>query len=148
MTEELEKCFPRLGETDYRVTSKKTTAYNCIAWTANDTRRWWWPDPFGIYYWPPGAPREETLAAFRAAFDTLSYADCEGAAHTQHVEKIAFYCGAGGTPTHAARQLPSGRWTSKCGSLEDIEHELDALAESSYGNVACCMARAWQAESG
>jgi hypothetical protein len=28
-----------------------------------------------------------------------------------------------------ARQLPTGVWTSKCGSLEDIEHEtLEALA--------------------
>lgn len=31
-------------------------------------------------------------------------------------------------PTHMARQLPNGAWTSKCGANEDIAHfTLDAL---------------------
>jgi hypothetical protein len=35
-------------------------------------------------------------------------------------------------PTHMARQLPDGTWTSKCGGNEDIRHlTLDAL--ESYG---------------
>ena len=37
-------------------------------------------------------------------------------------EKIAIYA-LDGEPTHAARQLDTGRWTSKLGKHEDIEHD-------------------------
>jgi hypothetical protein len=37
-------------------------------------------------------------------------------------------------PTHMARQLPNGAWTSKCGPEEDITHfTLDAL--ETYGTI-------------
>ena len=49
-------------------------------------------------------------------------------------EKIAIYVDRRGLPLHAARQLESGRWTSKMGELEDIEHDtLDALEGPKYG---------------
>ena len=38
-------------------------------------------------------------------------------------EKVALYA-LGGVPKHAARQLSSGRWSSKLGDLEDVEHTL------------------------
>lgn len=38
-----------------------------------------------------------------------------------------------GIPSHAARQLPNGRWTSKCGQAEDIEHDLRDLEGRLYG---------------
>jgi len=90
------------------------------------TDAWWWPAPGR--YWPAAAPREETLAAFLAAFATLGYAPCASADPEPGVVKIALYAVAG-TPTHAARQLPDGRWTSKLGPSIDITHTtLDALA--------------------
>lgn len=52
-----------------------------------------------------------------------------------------------GEPTHAARQLPSGAWTSKLGEWEDIEHDtLEALEGSegrgeAYGRVALILKR-------
>ncbi len=40
-----------------------------------------------------------------------------------------------------ARQVESGLWTSKLGSLEDIEHSLEALEGSVYGAVAVLLKR-------
>jgi hypothetical protein len=44
-------------------------------------------------------------------------------------------------PKHAARQLPSGRWTSKLGPMEDIEHALHDLTGMAYGSVVLVMKR-------
>jgi hypothetical protein len=44
-------------------------------------------------------------------------------------------------PKHAARQLASGRWTSKIGVLEDIEHDLRDLEGDEYGKVVVVIKR-------
>lgn len=49
-----------------------------------------------------------------------------------------------GTPTHAARQLENGKWTSKLGQLEDIEHELDGLVGDKYGIVVTILRRPYR----
>ena len=50
-------------------------------------------------------------------------------------EKVALY-GSGFMYTHAARQLPDGRWTSKLGQKEDITHNTpDDVAGGVYGEV-------------
>ncbi len=46
-----------------------------------------------------------------------------------------------GVPEHAARQLANGRWTSKLGRAEDIEHQLHDLEGEVYGTVALLMKR-------
>jgi hypothetical protein len=56
-------------------------------------------------------------------------------------EKVALFAHEDGTPTHAARQLASGRWTSKLGELEDIEHELEAVEGAAYGSVVVYLKR-------
>jgi hypothetical protein len=44
--------------------------------------------------------------------------------------------------THAARQLPTGKWTSKLGKAEDIEHDSpDDVAGGIYGEVVLFMRR-------
>lgn len=51
------------------------------------------------------------------------------------LKKVAIYADQRGIPTHMARQLENGMWTSKCGELEDIEHEtLEALQGFLYGS--------------
>jgi hypothetical protein len=57
------------------------------------------------------------------------------------MEKIAIFADATGSPTHAARQLTSGRWTSKLGEAEDIEHELRAIEGDIYGTVVAILKR-------
>jgi hypothetical protein len=57
-------------------------------------------------------------------------------------ERIALYASADGVPTHAARQLRDGRWTSKLGRCEDIEDQLRDLQGENYGAVVHIMKRA------
>jgi hypothetical protein len=116
--------LPNLNDQNCVETSQRTRTYNCIAWAAGDDQRWWWPGPMQGY-WPADVPREETVEAFLQAFATLGYVDCADGALEQGVEKVAIYAemvGGVPSPTHAARQLPDGRWTSKIGPFEDVEH--------------------------
>ncbi len=137
----LEVLFPKLSSTPYRITSPAAADYNCIAWAADEDDRWWWPDPMGVAYWPEDAPREETLDALIQAFHALGYEPCESDQVEHGFLKVAIYVDHNGIPTHAARQLEDGRWTSKLGQLEDIEHSLDALTGSHYGTVGQVLRR-------
>ncbi|MCA1994470.1 MAG: hypothetical protein LDL41_20850 [Coleofasciculus sp. S288] len=132
---ELEIKWPNLSRTDYQVTSPKSQEYNCFSWAAEDTERWWQPIPGDQFYWPDGVPQEETLDAYIQAFGTLGYEPCDDEQLESGYEKIAIYVVSNGIPTHAARQLANGKWTSKLGWLEDIEHELDGLIGDRYGVV-------------
>lgn len=138
---ELEHIFPNLKLTPYRLTSPRTSEYNCIAWAADENDRWWWPDPHGVAYWPKDVPREVTLKAFIAAYGTRGYSSCDEEELEPGYDKIAIYVDRDGKPTHAARQLESGDWTSKCGHLNDITHTLDGLKDSGYGRVGQLMKR-------
>jgi hypothetical protein len=136
----LEQFFPALAGIGYSVTSPATVDYNCIAWAAGITDEWWWPDSMGINHWPAGVRREETVSAFIEAFQSLGYVLCADHLVEPGFEKVALY-GEKGVPKHAARQLPNGRWTSKLGPLEDIEHGLDGLVGTWYGNVVQILKR-------
>lgn len=89
------------------------------------------------------APLEESIEAFVRAFETRGYMVCDDASPETRFEKVAIYA-LRGDPTHAARQLSDGRWTSKLGIYgDDIEHEtLEALEGGTYGTVAVVMKRA------
>jgi len=144
MVGRIEVIFPGLRTASYRVTSPATRDYNCIAWVAGDTAHWWWPDPDSdaAVFWPPRIGLEETLDAFAAAFASLGYKVCEGESPEAGCEKTALFADADGRPTHASRQLPGGRWTSKLGRAEDIEHGLHDLEGALYGAVVVIMKRA------
>jgi len=73
----VERDFPNLIVYGYKLTSPDTIDYNCIAWAAEYDQAWWWPDAQNEEYWPPDVPREETINAFRQAFQTLGYEVCE-----------------------------------------------------------------------
>src|SRR5271156_1758322 len=115
MVDDVELLFPGLLGTAYRITSPSTDGYNCIAWAAGETGAWWWPGDPAVTFWPARAKREETLAAFREAFATIGYVPCDHAEAKSGFEKIALFADATGIPTHAARQLSTGLWTSKLG---------------------------------
>lgn len=103
---------------------------------------WWWPElDVENGYWPTGIAHEVSLSAFVAVFATLGYLPTEGDALEPGWERIALFAIADGTPSHAARQLPNGRWTSKLGKLADIEHELHDLTGTEYGAVVQIMKR-------
>jgi hypothetical protein len=136
----LESLFPGLRGQPFRITSPRDRAYNCIAWAAGDDRKWWWPDPDGEDAWPSGVTRTETVEAFQEAFAALGFAVCAHDLFEVGFEKIALFA-LDGTPKHAARQLPTGRWSSKLGVREDIEHALHDLSGAVYGSVVLIMKR-------
>lgn len=142
MISEIDALFPRLAEEGYSETSERTPEYNCVAWAAGDISAYWWPDPMHVGYWPDRAPREETAGAFVETFRMLGFEVCETADLEPGFDKVALYLDDAGHPKHAARQLPSGRWTSKMGKLEDIEHAtLEALNGSLYGRAHVMLKR-------
>jgi hypothetical protein len=131
--------FPRLTSVNHRITSPATTDYNCIAWSAGDPQRWWQPGR----YWPVEVPANEYgIAVLEEAFRTLGFVDCALDSRLEAgFEKVALY-GNNLFYTHAARQLSSGKWTSKIGALEDIEHDTpDDVAGGDYGEVVQIMKR-------
>jgi len=132
--------FPRLHPGNHEITSPPTPRYNCIAWAAGDDERTWWPDVDEVAYWPDNVPRVETIETFVDAFRTLGYLPCEDGEFEPGHEKIALYAHRG-VPTHAARQLPDGRWSSKLGRSVDIAHTPDALDGPLYGVAALYLRR-------
>ena len=135
--------LPDLHTENCQITSPATKAYNCIAWAAGTDKQWW--DPNGLYYWPPNVPREITIDAVVQVYETLGFTICIGGELESGFEKIAIFAKASGNervPTHAARQLDSGQWTSKLGPCEDVSHtEVNALNGPCYGEVLCFMSR-------
>lgn len=137
----LEEFFPKLSSGNYRVTSPPDNRYNCIALAAGDTSQWWWPLSDARYYWPPTISREATIDAFVSVFRSFGYELCDGAEVKGGYEYVALFADAANVPTHAARQLPGGKWTSKLGEAEHIEHELRDLEGDAYGTVVAVLRR-------
>ncbi|MFW6869525.1 DUF7689 domain-containing protein [Nocardioides sp. CPCC 206347] len=134
--------LPLLASDNHQITSPPTDSYNCIAWAACDSERFWWPSPGTPSYWPDGVEQAETLEAFRAAFESLGFVECDSSEHEDGVQRIALYVGADGVPTHAARQLLDGGWTSKLGRAVDIRHATaNAVCGPLYGEIAIYMSR-------
>ena len=74
-------------------------------------------------------------------FLAMGYHDCGDAVFEPGFDKVAI-CGLGMIYTHVARQLPGGKWTSKLGKGEDIEHDTpDDVAGGIYGEVMQIMKR-------
>src|SRR5262245_36260304 len=128
--------LPNLNESTHKLTSPQSPEYNCVAWAASDTEHWWQP---GVY-WPVEAePDTFGLGALIEAFAARGFVVCETGEREQGFQKVALY-ELSSYYTHAARQLPDGRWTSKLGRSEDIEHEHpEDLAGGVYGEVAAFM---------
>lgn len=138
----LERLFPKLRGTGYRVIAPSDAIYNCIAWAVGVTDAWWWPsvDPSQAY-WPADVPRKETLNAIQATFEGLGYHVCDVDDFEPGFEKVAIFAATAGVPTHVARQSGEPRWTSKLGQLECIEHALHDLEGTEYGTVAILLKR-------
>jgi hypothetical protein len=133
--------FPYLTDDNHRSSSPPTPDYNCVAWSARDTEHWWQPGVF----WPVSAPPDDFgVGILVLAFEAQGYQTCDHGRLELMFEKVALY-GNNFFYTHVARQLPDGRWTSKLGRAEDIEHQSpDDLAGGMYGEVVQYMRRAIQ----
>jgi hypothetical protein len=144
----IEDFCPGLRGRAYQVTGSPDADYNCIAWAAGVTDTWWSPTGRRQQsHWPAGVPRQETVTAVQAAFASLGYAVCDHAELEPGHEKVALFHNPARRRVHAARQLQNGRWTSKLGILERIEHALRDLECASYGAVVLVMKRPLTAPS-
>jgi hypothetical protein len=137
-----EDLFPKLHSGNYTITSPASRKYNCIAWAMGVTQEWWWPegDPKD-FVWPTNATRARTITAFCEALATVGFGPCTSEEIEAGAEKIALFADPQSRPTHVARQLATGRWASKLGLLEDIEHELRDLEGDAYGTVVLFLKR-------
>ncbi|GHU99280.1 hypothetical protein FACS189483_08350 [Spirochaetia bacterium] len=133
--------FPNISCHNSKPTSPVKNEYNCIAWAYGVDDIWFWPDPDKQYYWPDTISRNEDIATFIELFKSIRYVVCENSNLEYGYQKIAIYI-RDGVPTHAARQLPDGKWTSKLGPNIDIEHDtLDCLDGPAYGKSGVIMKR-------
>ena len=134
--EDIESDYPKIKIEGYRITSEDTSDYNCFAWAAHDTTEWWSPVPTNGYYWPEkNVARSEDLKTFIELYRfEMGFEPCESGVEEAGFEKIVLYCNASGNVTHAARLKENGTWTSKLGTMEDIEHDtLSGLECVEYG---------------
>jgi hypothetical protein len=138
----IKKCreFPRITKKNHSVESDQNRRYNCIAYAAGVTHIKWWPIFHPDAFWPKDAPHSDGPSAFVKAFETLGYSLCENGKYEEGKEKIAFYASQGGVK-HAARQVGRSLWASKLGDLEDIHHEISAVAGGLYGEPSFFMVR-------
>ncbi len=142
--EEIESAFPNLSGSTWRISSDIDEAYNCIAFAVYDTQQFWDPNIVGIpgYYWPPGVSRDDNLPSWMAVFEIHGFRVCESGDVEAGFEKIAIYTYENHVPTHVARQLQDGTWTSKLGPDEDIEHpNPEGLDSIMYGGAEVFMRR-------
>jgi hypothetical protein len=141
--DEIEDQIPELATTSYEIKSDPTIRYNCFAWAARDSANYWDPLQIGKgYFWPLGPPAFPNLASYVAAYETQRFRECNSTSLEPGKEKIAIFVDRAGDPFHAARQLPSGRWTSKLGDKHDIEHGLaDIDGARLIGRLAVVMER-------
>lgn len=131
--------LPNIDPNGYWTTSEPNEAYNCIAWAAGETDRWW--SHVEPYYWPSNVDRAATIEALVSAFASIGYEECDTSGLEYGYEKIALFA-INGLWSHAARQLEDGTWTSKLGIFQDIEHvALNGLCGDFYGEIFCIMRR-------
>jgi hypothetical protein len=138
----IENIAPKLATEQYEITSSESDAYNCIGWALYDTRQWWWYTPQYGCYWPPGISRNNNPQAIARIFEIHGYQHCDSPDVESGFEKVALYEHPVYGIEHVTRQLETGRWTSKIGEWEDIEHETAKSLEGiEYGLVAAFMKR-------
>jgi len=143
----IKQVFENLNDGEFEITSPFDPKYNCIAHAANDNEKWWWAvdsaNAGNDVFWFNNIPHQPKLESFVLAFQKLGYQPCKNAELENGFEKVAIYVSAKdevhspkGTPTHMARQLSSGKWTSKLGQDVDISHKsLQNIEGKSYGVV-------------
>ncbi len=133
----LVSAFPMLSSEELEIVDQPSELYNCIAYAAGDTNKWWWPD--GINYWPPWATPDNRVESLKEAFAGLGYEECHNSDAEDGYQKVAFY-EVEGEFQHAAVQTPDGRWRSKVGLGPLIEHSSpESLSGGMYGNATVYM---------
>jgi hypothetical protein len=136
----IEKLFPSLEKSGYSKSSERTPEYNCFAFAVYDTGQFWQKLPVKGYYWP--LDRDDRLEDWIGALGLNNFKPTDNWDLEPGFEKVCIYVNDSGSPEHVARQLESGKWTSKIGKLEDIQHDtLGGLEGTEYGTPKVILKR-------
>lgn len=126
----IEEHFPNLiNEQNFEIKSLLTEDYNCIAWVQEIDDDW-------IQIVEPDGKLVFAAKRYLDYFKNLGYVETPNKELESGVSKIAIYID---TSTdrfkHVAKQMEDGRWKSKLGDWEDIEHDVaETLIGKSYGD--------------
>ncbi len=130
--------FPRLGD-EFEVLAPASPSYNCIAWALGFNDRWIWPKSNG---------EAVTISDFDALFNYYGYKRLPriNLDPVAGYDKLVLYARRTEfgdlEPTHCARQLPDGSWSSKLGKLPLIRHlHPDDINGETYGEVSAVYVR-------
>jgi len=100
--------------------------YNCVSWAIHN-------DEENIILKLPDGETDQRLKSYVDYYKNIGFEETGNIDVEQGVTKIALYAFADEFQ-HVARQLADGRWASKLGEWEDIEHStLNDLAGNFYG---------------
>jgi hypothetical protein len=133
--------------TDYVVTSWNDSGYNCVAFAAGDTTRWWeaLANPEPGFFWPAEALRGDDngdIEALKRCFVTLGYEECGNGDLEAGFRKVALYAIDKEDYKHASIQERNGEWSSKLGDGFDIRHKTpQCVCGPKYGTVMAYMRR-------
>ena len=139
--EDLDKLFTQLVCDRNTITSTQTIDYNCVAWALGIQNQWC--EPFGVivpapppdYCWTDHRPPDSLLSTYVTFFESHGFELSDDDVLEKGYAKVTIYL-LDGMFTHVARQLSNGRWTSKIGKLEDIQHalaEIESPEDQPYG---------------
>lgn len=130
--------FPNRSAANTRKTSDDDVSYNCFGWVIGKLEILSWTSGS---LWPEDAPRNFLIDSMIKVYEFFGFERCDNDFVEADIEKIAIYAD-GGIAVHAALQTANGKWSSKLGLAEDVEHDdLTAIAGGVYGQVACLMKR-------
>lgn len=128
--------FPNLPANNSFKSGHATSNYNCISWTVERTDYWEWPGNRGSSYY-----NNNLLTAFDNLYRAYGYTRSGATAENAGIALWATSSSVSSI-THASVRKnanttkPHGfDWESKCGQLERVMHERDALNGSSYGEI-------------
>lgn len=116
-----------------------------------DIKHWYEPE----FFWPPGVSEpspdaDADLDCYLELFRTWGFENCNSLGPEDGYLKIAIFA-TDQEFNHVAKQLPSGRWSSKGGVLHDFRHgTLDALGNSPVmprAELVCIMRRPFEGDA-
>ncbi len=129
----IKKHFPNLTFESFKYTSEKTDDYNCAAWSIEIEDEW-------IQFRDPKGMLDVSITTYINYFTNLGFSITNDKNFEEGVKKIAIYKNEQDEFKHVARLMSNGKWTSKIGDWEDIEHDtLEVLADRSYGKPCLIM---------
>jgi hypothetical protein len=141
----IKRFWPNLAQSGFEFKSVETTSYNCVTWV-NKIQT----DRVDYSHDEEGNPQIDeyfySAEPYIKYFKEHGFEICDNSDLEDGFEKIAIYK-KNNDFKHVARQLPNGKWTSKMGDFEDIEHTTLEAVEGylykfyTFGKVSFFMKR-------